>query len=142
MCHFIAPHVDVFQMARTLHKLQMFRQFYLIVVAYIYFTRIIVYLFEATLPYSLTWLSDLATESATVAFFCLTGYRFKPEKENPFLKLDSDDEVELNQDGDIDLESMAAKKAATHEALVAEEKQLAALAAAAKAKEPTFDAEL
>lgn len=34
------------KMARNLHKLQLFRQYYLIVVSYIYFTRIIVYLFE------------------------------------------------------------------------------------------------
>ncbi len=78
-------------MARNLHKLQLFRQYYLIVVSYIYFTRIIVYLFEATLPYTMVWLSDVSTEFATIAFFVVTGYRFMPEQENPFLKIDSDD---------------------------------------------------
>lgn len=55
--------------------------------SYIYFTRIVVYLFEATLPYGSVWLTDLCTESATVALFVLVGYKFMPEEENPLLKV-------------------------------------------------------
>jgi hypothetical protein len=79
--------------ARNLEKLKLFRQFYLMVVSYIYFTRIIIYLLDATLPFLYVWLGDLATEVATLVFFVLTGYLFKPEAENPYFKLhDSDDE--------------------------------------------------
>ncbi len=37
--------------ARNMQKLALFKQFYIMVVAYVYFTRIIVYLLQATLPY-------------------------------------------------------------------------------------------
>ena len=37
--------------ARNLEKLQLFRQFYIMVVVYIYFTRIVVYLLRSTLDY-------------------------------------------------------------------------------------------
>jgi len=77
--------------ARNMEKLKLFRQFYLIVVSYIYFTRIIVYLLDATLPFRWVWLGDLFTEGATLAFFCTTGYKFRPITNNPFLSLDEED---------------------------------------------------
>lgn len=42
------------------------------VVAYIYFTRIVVALVEATLPYDLIWLQTLFDEGATLAFYAVT----------------------------------------------------------------------
>ena len=41
-----------------MNKLILFRQFYVMVVAYIYFTRIIVYLLKSTAAYNLTWLAE------------------------------------------------------------------------------------
>jgi hypothetical protein len=55
--------------ARSLKKLTLFRQFYLMVVSYIYFTRIIVYLVDATLPFKWVWLGDFFSELATLLFF-------------------------------------------------------------------------
>lgn len=51
--------------ARNLLKLQLFRQFYVMVVVYIYFTRIVVYLLRSTMPYQYAWLPDAAGSSAT-----------------------------------------------------------------------------
>ena len=48
--------------ARNLLKLQLFRHFYVMVVIYIYFTRIVVYLLRSTMPYQYVWLSDGAGE--------------------------------------------------------------------------------
>jgi len=69
----------------------MFRQFYLLVVTYIYFTRIIVYLMDATLPFKYVWLGEFFTELATLLFWCLTGYKFRPVADNPYFDV-SDDE--------------------------------------------------
>jgi hypothetical protein len=74
-------------------KLKLFRQFYLMVVSYIYFTRIIVYLVDATLPFNLVWLGDFFTEIATVCFFCVTGYKFKPSPVNPYFTLEEEEEM-------------------------------------------------
>lgn len=64
--------------ARNMRKLKLFRQFYLMVVSYIYFTRIIIYLVDATLPFRLVWLGDFFTELATIGFLSVTGYKFRP----------------------------------------------------------------
>jgi hypothetical protein len=79
--------------ALNMKKLKLFRQFYLMVVSYIYFTRIIVYLVDATLPYKLVWLGDLFTELATLCFFSVTGYKFRPLAQNPYFTLEEEEEM-------------------------------------------------
>ena len=90
-----AEHDD--KAARVLSKLVLFRQFYVMVVSYIYFTRIIVYLLDATLPYQYIWLSALANELATIAFFVACGLQFRPMEGglNPYFSLDTEEEMEL-----------------------------------------------
>ena len=61
------------------------------VVSYIYFTRIIIYLLDATLPFRLVWLGALFTEIATLLFFGVTGFKFRPAADNPYFEL-ADDE--------------------------------------------------
>jgi len=80
--------------ARNLKKLTLFRQFYLMVVSYIYFTRIIVYLVDATLPFRWTWLGDFFAELATIVFLGVTGYKFRPTPENPYFHVE--EEVEMS----------------------------------------------
>lgn len=72
-------------------KLQLFRQFYIMVIIYIYFTRIAVYLLAATIPYYLLWLGPFATETATFVFFVVTGYKFRPAIDNPYLPVRTED---------------------------------------------------
>lgn len=47
------------------------------VVCYIYFTRIIVYLLESTLPYHYIWLAAASSEVATLAFYVAAGVSFR-----------------------------------------------------------------
>lgn len=77
--------------ARSLAKLQLFRQFYVMVVIYIYFTRIVVFLLRSTMPYHYMWLADAADLAATLAFYVFTGSKFRPIAGNPYLELDDDD---------------------------------------------------
>eukprot|EP01087_Luapelamoeba_hula_P021240 TRINITY_DN738_c0_g1_i1.p1 TRINITY_DN738_c0_g1~~TRINITY_DN738_c0_g1_i1.p1 ORF type:complete len:448 (-),score=64.69 TRINITY_DN738_c0_g1_i1:84-1427(-) len=85
---------------KNMEKLKLFRQFYLLVVTYIYFTRIIVYLLDATLSFRYSWLGELFTEAATVIFWSITGYKFRPIESNPFLEVSDDegDEEEIPMD--------------------------------------------
>ena len=62
---------------RTLEKLRLFRQFYILVVCYIYFTRIIVYLVRVMLPCHMAWLARGASELASLAFYLCVGYYFR-----------------------------------------------------------------
>ncbi|CAI5995871.1 unnamed protein product [Closterium sp. NIES-65] len=77
--------------ARIVAKLQLFRHFYVLVVCYIYFTRIVVYVLRSTMPYQNAWTADLAGELVTLVFYCVTGYQFRPMEENPFLAVHDDD---------------------------------------------------
>jgi len=74
----------------SLVKLTLFREFYVMVVVYIYFTRIVVFLLAATIPYYLLWLGPCATETATLLFFVVTGYKFQPSLDNPYLPVSSE----------------------------------------------------
>eukprot|EP00735_Rhodelphis_limneticus_P009406 TRINITY_DN2737_c0_g2::TRINITY_DN2737_c0_g2_i1::g.27652::m.27652 TRINITY_DN2737_c0_g2::TRINITY_DN2737_c0_g2_i1::g.27652 ORF type:complete len:480 (-),score=131.26,sp/Q8BUV8/GP107_MOUSE/42.48/5e-81,Lung_7-TM_R/PF06814.8/2.5e-50,GpcrRhopsn4/PF10192.4/9.6e-09,GpcrRhopsn4/PF10192.4/2.5e+03,RDD/PF06271.7/1.2e+02,RDD/PF06271.7/4e+02,RDD/PF06271.7/0.14,DUF1443/PF07280.6/0.71,DUF1443/PF07280.6/4e+02,DUF1443/PF07280.6/2.7e+03 TRINITY_DN2737_c0_g2_i1:529-1944(-) len=86
---------------RNLETLVLFRQFYIMVVTYIYFTRIVVALLDSTLPYTYKWLPLFFTEVAALLFYTLTGYKFQPHEENPYLRVkDDDDEVD-----DFDIEN-------------------------------------
>lgn len=78
--------------ARSLVKLTLFRQYYIIVVSYIYFTRIVVLALRTLISYQYSWTCDLTTELATLAFYIFTGYRFRPETHNPYFRLDDDEE--------------------------------------------------
>lgn len=74
----------------SLVKLTLFREFYVMVVVYIYFTRIVVFLLAATIPYFLLWLGPCATETATLLFFVVTGYKFRPSLDNPYLPVSTE----------------------------------------------------
>jgi len=83
---------------KNLLKLQLFRQFYVMVVAYIYFTRIVVFVIASTLPFYLLWLGNMFTELATLIFFVVTGFKFRPAVDNPYLLVDT---AELDEDAEI-----------------------------------------
>jgi len=73
------------------------------VVAYIYFTRIVVFLIEATIPFHMLWMGALFTELATFAFYVITGYKFRPASDNPYLPVNTEDSIGLlNEYGDLD----------------------------------------
>jgi len=69
---------------RLLEKLQHLRRFYIIVVAYIYVTRILGTVLNTFLPIGMVWMSSLIVELFTLAFYILAGYEFRPAKDNTF----------------------------------------------------------
>lgn len=78
--------------AVTLMKLTLFRHYYIVVICYIYFTRVVVYALETITSYRYLWTSFVAAELATLAFYVFTGYKFKPEAHNPYFAIDDDEE--------------------------------------------------
>jgi hypothetical protein len=85
-----ASHIDG-KAAMNLEKLQLFRRFYVMIVCYIYFTRIIVYLMKAALPFQLDWVDVLFQHLASLIFFVSTGYYFQPTTTNPYFMLTEED---------------------------------------------------
>ncbi|OQR85288.1 transmembrane protein [Achlya hypogyna] len=89
----------------NLQKLMQFRSFYIAVVTYVYFTRIALYLLAASLPFYCTWISVLVGEMAALAFYGVTGWKFQPQSQNPYLALQTNvplDEFGLDDDEDFD----------------------------------------
>lgn len=85
------------KMSASLQKLQLFRKFYIMVIVYIYFTRIVVFLISASMSYQHLWLGDFSTELVTAFFYVLTGYQFRPMTNNPYLSLRSDEGLGLGK---------------------------------------------
>ncbi|KQK05863.1 protein GPR107 [Brachypodium distachyon] len=78
--------------ARNLSKLALFRQFYTVVIGYLYFTRIIVYALRTIASYRYRWASILAEEVATMAFYMFMFYTFRPAERSNYFSLDDDEE--------------------------------------------------
>eukprot|EP00980_Cylindrotheca_fusiformis_P028319 scaffold22592_cov129-Cylindrotheca_fusiformis.AAC.5 len=80
-------------------KLKLFRSFYILVVGYIYATRIVVYLFATMLDYRHQWVRPFFIEAVTLAFYFRVGMLFKPMCENPYLSVNQrskrETEIEL-----------------------------------------------
>ncbi|XP_078042583.1 protein GPR107 isoform X2 [Augochlora pura] len=97
-----AAHTDG-KAAVNLRKLKLFRHFYIMIVCYIYFTRIIVYLLKITVPFQYEWLDEMFREMATYVFFVLTGYKFRPASANPYFTLTTDDTIQADEDDEMDV---------------------------------------
>ncbi|KAG6465971.1 hypothetical protein ZIOFF_076196 [Zingiber officinale] len=78
--------------AVNLMKLTLFRQYYIVVICYIYFTRVGVYALSNFISYRYLWTSVVAGELATLAFYVFTGYKFRPAAHNPYLTIDEEEE--------------------------------------------------
>ena len=85
----------------SIRKLTLFKQFYMLVVSYVYFTRIVVYLVASTLPYNSAWLAPFLSELATFLFYGTVGWKFRPVEKNPYLQLRRSDD---DENGNMNLE--------------------------------------
>lgn len=77
-------------------KLTLLRSFYILVVAYIYYTRIVVYIVASTLTYKYTWIKDFITELGTLLFYVSVGMKFAPHvlQEIEYSQVKEDEEEE------------------------------------------------
>jgi hypothetical protein len=88
---------------RNLQKLKQFRTFYILVIAFIYFTRIVIALIDNALPFLMTWASRFLYEAAAVLFYSFCGIRFRPiEPESLFAPASDDEDA-----GEVDLDAIA-----------------------------------
>ncbi|EFH38414.1 hypothetical protein ARALYDRAFT_920168 [Arabidopsis lyrata subsp. lyrata] len=78
--------------ARNLAKLTLFRQFYIVVIGYLYFTRIVVFALKTIAAYKYRWVSNAAEEIASLAFYMLMFYMFRPVEKNEYFVLDEEEE--------------------------------------------------
>ncbi|KAG6745040.1 hypothetical protein POTOM_051682 [Populus tomentosa] len=78
--------------ARNLAKLQLFRQFYIVVIGYLYFTRIVVFALKTIAAYKYQWVSNAAEETASLLFYVVIFYMFRPVEKNEYFVLDEEEE--------------------------------------------------
>ncbi|KAL7248242.1 hypothetical protein ACSBR2_003035 [Camellia fascicularis] len=78
--------------ARNLAKLTLFRQFYIVVIGYLYFTRIVVFALKTIAAYKYRWVSNAAEEIASLAFYMVMFYMFRPVEKNEYFVLDEEEE--------------------------------------------------
>ncbi|XP_075490269.1 protein CANDIDATE G-PROTEIN COUPLED RECEPTOR 7-like [Primulina tabacum] len=78
--------------ARNLAKLTLFRQFYIVVIGYLYFTRIVVFALRTIAAYKYQWVANAAEEIASLAFYAVIFYMFRPVEKNEYFVLDEEEE--------------------------------------------------
>ncbi|MQM12347.1 hypothetical protein Taro_045261 [Colocasia esculenta] len=78
--------------ARNLAKLTLFRQFYIVVVGYLYFTRIVVFALKTIAAYKYRWVSVAAEEAASLTFYVFMFYMFRPTERNEYFAIDDEEE--------------------------------------------------
>ncbi|KAL6507961.1 Protein CANDIDATE G-PROTEIN COUPLED REPTOR 7 [Orobanche gracilis] len=78
--------------ARNLAKLTLFRQFYIVVIGYLYFTRIVVFALRTIAAYKYQWVANAAEEIASLAFYAIIFYMFRPVEKNEYFALDDNEE--------------------------------------------------
>ncbi|XP_031092630.1 protein CANDIDATE G-PROTEIN COUPLED RECEPTOR 7-like [Ipomoea triloba] len=78
--------------ARNLAKLTLFRKFYIVVIGYLYFTRIVVFALRTISAYKYQWVANAAKEMASLAFYITMFYMFRPAEKNEYFALDDEDE--------------------------------------------------
>ncbi|KAL5996763.1 Protein CANDIDATE G-PROTEIN COUPLED REPTOR 7 [Asimina triloba] len=79
--------------ARNLAKLTLFKQFYVVVVGYLYFTRIVVSAIGAVVSYKFQWISTASMECASLGFYMFVFYNFQPIEKNPYFVIDDEEEA-------------------------------------------------
>ncbi|XVF42375.1 hypothetical protein PTKIN_Ptkin01aG0357100 [Pterospermum kingtungense] len=78
--------------AKNLEKLTLFKQFYIVVIGYLYFTRILVSAVGAFLNYRLEWLITVLEEGASLVFYAFIFYNFQPMEKNPYFLINDEEE--------------------------------------------------
>eukprot|EP00118_Oscarella_pearsei_P013397 m.106914 g.106914 ORF g.106914 m.106914 type:complete len:508 (+) comp37272_c0_seq27:55-1578(+) len=78
--------------AKNLARLHLFRRFYITIVFYIYFTRLVVYLVGSAFPFEYPWLTEMFKVLATLVLFLATGYMFRPGSDNLYSTVPTEDE--------------------------------------------------
>ncbi|XP_014206514.1 protein GPR107 isoform X2 [Copidosoma floridanum] len=97
-----AAHMDG-KAAANLRKLKLFRHFYIMIVCYIYFTRVIVFLLTIAVPFQYQWLDEMFREMTNYVFFVLTGYKFRPASANPYFTLSPEELAQEDDDDETDI---------------------------------------
>ncbi|KAJ6853245.1 protein GPR107-like [Iris pallida] len=75
--------------ARNLAKLLAFRKFYIVVIGYLYFTRVVVLAIRTIVSYEYRWVS-VVVEAVGLAFYVFVFYMFRPKEKNEYFALDDD----------------------------------------------------
>ncbi|KAK4764840.1 hypothetical protein SAY86_025930 [Trapa natans] len=94
---------------RSLDKLSLFKKFYMVVIGYLYFTRVVVLALGSLLGYRFEWLMALIAEGASLGFYGFVFWNFQPVEKSPYLMIngESDDtKIEISPiytlDGEYD----------------------------------------
>lgn len=93
-----------------LSKLKLFRSFYMLVVVYIYSTRILIFLFANMLDYKHLWIREAVVELITLTFYVSVGIMFRPRTDNPYLSVRKDEDEGIVLQRGLELERVEHSK--------------------------------
>ncbi|KVI07281.1 protein GPR107-like [Cynara cardunculus var. scolymus] len=88
--------------ARNLRKLTLFKKFYMVVIAYLYFTRVVVSVMGSIVNYRYEWVTTLASEGGSLVFYLFIFHNFQPVEKNPYLLVqDGEEGCQMAEEGSL-----------------------------------------
>ncbi|KAL1200088.1 Protein CANDIDATE G-PROTEIN COUPLED RECEPTOR 6 [Cardamine amara subsp. amara] len=81
------------KVVKNVAKLPLFRKFYILVIVYLFFTRIGVFALNMIADYKFQWVSYAAVEIASLVFYILMFYMFRPMERNEYFDVDDEEET-------------------------------------------------
>lgn len=82
--------------AAAMQQMAVFRNFYIVILVYIYLTRVIVVVIEGFLPFDYVFVAVVIRELVAIGFYSYTGYRFRPFAQGVYSQLPtSNPDVEM-----------------------------------------------
>lgn len=92
-----AAHCLPFHLAcRSLQPLVTFRNIYIMIIVYIYFTSIDVHFVNAAVPAERAWLAPAAVELATLGLYDLAASQLRPHPSNLYVYLKPEAQMEMH----------------------------------------------
>nr|XP_043615656.1 protein CANDIDATE G-PROTEIN COUPLED RECEPTOR 7-like [Erigeron canadensis] len=85
--------------ARNVRKLSLFKKFYMVVIAYLYYTRVVVSVMGSLLDYRYEWVANVASEGGSLVFYLFIFRNFQPADRNPYLVIRDEEGDQMMEGG-------------------------------------------
>lgn len=87
--------------SRDIARLRQFRSLYIVIIAYIYTTRILLVMWKNSLSYQHEWFAACGAELVAALLYAHCGYRFPPGAKDPYSAVSALDVIEFDDRSEV-----------------------------------------
>ncbi|KNC79136.1 hypothetical protein SARC_08463 [Sphaeroforma arctica JP610] len=83
--------------AVSVHKLNLFKRFYSVVIFYVYLSRLGIPMFADAIPYDYQWIPDALLQALAFGVFTMVAIWFRPAPDNPYFSIPQEDDIDVEE---------------------------------------------